>query len=650
MQSWARDLQSVKPLLVSLQAFISTVLVAMLSPTSAGASTTAVDIAPFQVPLSNGIDVWVAPSNRGATVCVRLEADVGLRDERPGSYGMAAAFGADLLAGATVSLPPGGAQKLGMDEALMPRVELDTMSTALTLCGHPAALARSLWLTGERIATATKSDAPTSAGTKAGHRTVAGAIWHGARSSRYDAVGRLGDALDTATARALGPVDGNNGFTSRANASRASGVQFDRLVRRARSFVRFRVIVAGPASALDARTVSALVRTHLGPIPSAKPAQRPKKATVPSVSTTRRSRIRHQRDASHLVVAAWDLRGVDKLTGFSRIKNDAALFALYHFIDRADTLAGALIDSHQLARSLETRLNMDETASLAIAVEARSRDTREVERLALEEIARLASDKLSPAQVRSVTRRFAVDMRLQWALPHTRADLLGDLLASGRVNSNPKRGSGVYADAVAWMAGLEAALKGLTPEALKTFAGFALTDDRRVVVTMLPSRVAEPEMALTEALIDTYRRVVVDVRCRTWGEQSPLSVVMERKYKWTATKYIAVTRAMTRQRPGLMREMISDADGVCGEWQRLSSLVKTRKRAISIHKAVACGPSRLSDDARRDKAMAVLFRRFDLDQSVYRPLIRMLREDVAALNAINAVDTRCKPKFGPAVP
>jgi len=615
---------------------IAAALLGLLMPAlSAGTSAASIaSHAPYAIALENGIDVWVAPGAAGHLGCVRLEADVGLRDEGPGNYGMAAALGASLLRGATAKLPPGGAEKLGLDVGLRPAIELDTTTTALTLCGPAAAIQRALWLTGERLS-GIKVD-------KNAFKVVQRAIWHGARGSRYEAVSRRGDALDTAMAQALGPRDGNNAFISRINASRYQAIGFERRVNRALNAARFRVVIAAPSSAMPARRVEAWVKNNLGPLPKRVPTARPE-VPQPSGAVQRISRMRHGRDAAYLYAAAWDLRGVNALTGFSRVKNDAAMFTLHQLLDQnSGLLEETLVNSHQVARRVDTRLATDDNASLAIEVEARSRDTRDAARLLLEEIGRLASTELPAEMVTAAARAVIVGTRIRWQHAAGRAALLAQLVGSGRLKA-PESASD-------WLERFERALATLTPADIKTYAAFSFTADRRVVITMLPERPARPEVELTKAVIGTYRRMVVDVRCATWGEQPPLRLLLERKYKWSPRRYVEVTRALTRQRPGLMREMIREADLVCGEWQRLAGLVGTRKKALALHKAVACGPARMKADRKRDRAMARIFGKKDLDSSVYRPLINMLRADVRAMEEVAAIDKVCKPRFGPAVP
>jgi hypothetical protein len=349
----------------------------------------------------------------------------------------------------------------------------------------------------------------------------------------------------------------------------------------------------------------------------------------------------HQRDSAYLFVAAWDLRGVNALTGFSGVKNDAALFTLYQLVDQpGGVLDETLVDEHQLARRIATRLVPDDNASLALEIEARSRDTRELARLALDEMNRFGATTLDAQIVTAAARSVMVGTRGRWEQAPGRAAMLGMLWASGRVKSGDSP--------EAWLARFELACTALTPADLRTYAGFALTADRRIAITMLPARPAQPEMELTADLIETYRRIVVDLRCSGWGDRPPLKTVLEKKYKLTPKRYVELTRALTRQRPGLMREMIRDADHVCGEWRRLSEMVGSRAKALELHRAVACGPGRMPNEKRRDKALTRIFKKFDLDPSVYRPLIRMARADVLAIPKLEAIDAKCKPRFGPA--
>ena len=587
---------------------------------------------PYKVSLTNGVEVWVAPHEYGHLACVRLEADVGVVDEDPGNYGMGAALAAVLLRGATGSLAAGEAEKRGLEAGLRPFVELDARATALTLCGPPNALELALWLTGERLA-GMKAD-------KASFPLIRTALWFGARGTRYDAVSVSGDPLDTAAVQALGPRDGNNAFVSRMNASRYDALGFERRFLRAWSRARFRVVLAGPARDMPKDQVERWVRQNLGPLAPRNPvsARRPQS---PPGRIQRRSRMRHSRDGAYLYATAWDLRGVDKLTGFSRVKNDAVSLTLHQLLDQqGGLLEQALVDNHQLARRVATRLSTDENAFFAVEVELRARDSRDAAQLLAEEVGRLTRVPLTKAEVDATAAAVAVQLLSRWQHARARAALVSAIVATGR--STDQKGPAL------WLRGLLAELSGVRPRDLMTFSGFAFSAERQVALNILPSRPARQEVELTEAIIERYRQIVTDVRCRTWDAPPPLRVLLERKYGYSARKYVEITRGLTRQRPGLMRRMIRDADLVCGQWKRLAEIIGSRRRAIELHRAVACGSGSEAKEAKRERALKKIFRRFDIDPSVYRPLLNMLRADVKAMEAVAAIDAQCRPKHGPA--
>jgi len=98
-----------------------------------------------------------------------------------------------------------------------------------------------------------------------------------------------------------------------------------------------------------------------------------------------------------------------------------------------------------------------------------------------------------------------------------------------------------------------------------------------------------------------------------------------------------------------MRELNHEAEQHCLEYKKLRAMMPTR-RVLALHKAVACQAGHIADDTRREETLAHIYQTFDIDPSVYRPLIAMVREDPPVAAEIARLDVECAPAFGPAVP
>ena len=145
-------------------------------------------------------------------------------------------------------------------------------------------------------------------------------------------------------------------------------------------------------------------------------------------------------------------------------------------------------------------------------------------------------------------------------------------------------------------------------------------------------------MVLDDSLIRQYVRLLADLRCPADGGEADIQSVLEGKYKMSPGRYMAISRAMT-QRPDVMRRLVREADATCEEYARLRSILAPTD-VVSMHEEIACKAWSLKGE-KRDRRLARIYKRYDIDPSWRRPLVDMAREDLANGPAIVSIDQRC---------
>ncbi len=575
-------------------------------------------------------ELFVSAMADARTVTVRLEVDLGPRDEPPGQRGATAALLATLVH-APARHPSAPSPRLAERAAgLRLSADLSPDALAVTVSGPAVALETALWAAAERLADA--APAPTTlAAARAG-------LWDGADAARQGAVTLDGDALDAARRAALGYPGGWSPFASRVRAGRLDAPAFADAVAWARRHARWRLVVVAPtALAARARALALDALAQVAPRRSSPAVS----AAPPTPAPWPRPPLNRD-DGRHFVLAAWPLALPPSPGPDQRRAQDAALLTLEALLDHpGGLLVEQLVRGHALAREVFAEVTLDGAPALAIAVVLRGSDPADLRRLLVAEVERLTRARVDDAVVSGAARVAARKLALAWARGPDRARLVGTLARSGRLDDG--------AAPEAWLAAMTRRLSTVDAESVRATLSDALRSDRRVALDLPPETPApEDRVALDDEQLARYVRIMVDIRCPPPGQSLELIPHLQRKYGLSARDYVVISRAISR-RADLMRRLGREADERCLEIAKLRSLASL-DTVVALHEALACGPGQQADPQRRAREVARIFRRFDLDESVYRPLLGLAREDVDAAARLAAIDARCAPTFGPAAP
>ncbi len=630
---------------------------AATSPSSA--TRAAVDDYEGELPETRVVETY-APGS--PSVAVRVELALGTRDEaaHEADRGLAAAAAAALWAAepATSGTSDGEPiRRWAARAGLTLRVSLTGSSTALTVSGPPESLEVAVWA-GAAWVRALGRAAPDGAAARAG-------LWVSAVESMYEAVSPQGDAVETTLWALLGEEGGRSAYASRAAAARLDDEALGALTRRAwrEAAARGPVLVVVAAPSRERRRARGAVARWLRPLESpeggserapgeAGDAPTPKAHGALEPARPRPSGFKVEPPGARdtRLVLAWDLVGVERLVGTSPKDTAAALLTLSALLGHAGgPVRQRLVDAARLARGASCLLwspdgqggaTMPAALVLEVTVAERGAVALRDARAALDRaLGRLQRGRLDERAARGAARLAAQGLRARWARAPARAALVAGLVRHGRGEARWAKG---WADA--WLAGLLRALERQTPADVARVAAWALHPDRRVVGVF---RTKSPEgEALTPEKIETYERVAVDITCPRGGERPDVAALLALKYHMTTGAYVALARAIAK-RPGLLREVSRAVHDRCAEYAKLRSMM-TISKALALHEALACEVGRTADEGRRERRLRRLFRRFGLDPSVYRPLIEMLREEPDASRRVQAIDARCRPRYGPA--
>ena len=599
-------------------------------------------------------------------VAVRVELAVGTSgeasDER--DQGLAAAAAAALWAadeaasegGASTPIPSPIRRRVAR-AGLTLHVSLAGPAVALTVFGPPQALDTAVWAAASWVRALAW---PATAGA-----SVRVGLWASAADSLYDAVSPQGDEVETTLWALLGEERGRSAYASRAAATRLDDDALAALARRAwaRSAAGGPVLVVIAAPAADRRRAHSLATRWLSPLsplsrggdredgrrgvprpPPPGPAERGREQAHPRPSAFK---VEPPGDRDTRFVLGWDLTGVGRLVGTSPADTTAALLTLSALLNHpGGPVHQRLVDAARVARSATCGLwaadgqggaTRPDALVMEVTVAERAGAALRDARAALDQaLGRVQRGRLDQRLARGAARVAAQDLRARWARAPARAALVASLARRGRVG--PGR------PAERWLAQTLAALGRQTPEDVARVAAWALHPDRRVVGVFQAK--ASPWEALTPEKITLYTRVAVDITCPRGGGRPNVAALLATKYHLRAADYVSLTRAIAK-RPGLLREVSRDVLGRCAEYAKLRTLVPLRK-ALALHEALACRAGQIAPERRRERALSRIFRRFDLDPSVYRPLVEMLREEPDASQRMETIDARCRPRFGPA--
>ncbi|PKN54434.1 MAG: hypothetical protein CVU56_26555, partial [Deltaproteobacteria bacterium HGW-Deltaproteobacteria-14] len=347
---------------------------------------------------------------------------------------------------------------------------------------------------------------------------------------------------------------------------------------------------------------------------------------------------RHDHDSRRLVTVAWDLRGLADRLGLPPEQDEAARRVLDTLLAApGGLLLGPLVDGFAVAREVDVH-RVDAPPALVVTVTARGRSGADARARVLDLVAPLGTRGPPEALLLGARELAATALQDEWGAPEHRLALVSTWWAAGLAH-----------DPEGYYAALQQALTELRPRDLVHWAEYALHESRRVIVELTPTNVPDQERVVLDAdTLTDFLRILVDLRCPPPGRTFELVELLASKYELTPERYVALARVVARE-PERMRELNHEAEQRCLEYRKLRAMMPPR-RVVALHHAVACQAGRIADDQRREATLERVFRGFDIDPSVYRPLIAMSREDPPIAAELERVDAECAPTHGPSVP
>jgi hypothetical protein len=580
--------------------------------------------------LPNGIEVWTSTLAGAETVTVRLEIGMGLVHELPDRLGLLAAVGAALERGTVGPFPAGELAALEREAGLETEVVLEYDNLALVTSGPPQALARALWLAGQRLLG--PSDRPEDM------VVVREGVWSGAEYQRLEALGPEGDAFDALAASLLGSRWGHTGYRSRSAASMLDDAALAERVRFGARTGGARLIVVCPPERLSG--LDALVDQILGPLPPRRSLPMPERPGRPREIDERLLERQNPVDRRHLVALGWDLRGAGARAGFDRVTEDATLLTLVELLRHpGGVLQDVLAGTRPEVRAFQVRLQLDDVGALLVLARSPNPDLAGTSVMITREIAELSQGNVSPQLTRAAAQSAVVELETAWGHPEGRAEIIGTLVRSGRVP--------LHASPEDWLLRLSRELGRVQPSTLQRFGVLALSPATQMEARFVAEASGDPEITIDGEVLSMYLRLMVDIRCPPGeGRRMALAEILKTKYRLDARSYVELSRAISK-RGDALRELSHEADQRCQEYAKLRGLL-AYDRVLELHRMLACGPGRQPLEEKRERAVRRIFERFDMDPSVYWPLVRMWREDPEAALALRGVDLECGPRFGPA--
>lgn len=578
--------------------------------------------------LRNGVEVWTlaGPGDGLIDVAVQLGGGLAADAEHPGQ---AAALASLLLRGPSAAMEVGGFERAAHRAGLGVEVSITWHSVTLHLLGPQEALPTALWLLTDRLRPALDA-APFG-------EALQESMFVGAERSRQTAVGRFGAPADMLMAAMLGESEAQSPLASRIAARQLTPEALESLALDARATAPVRVFAAVPESLAPdaARTLAQRLGALTGRVAPravlAVPAERPRTDAVAPLE------FPNPLDDATRLVLAWDLRGVAHALRLSAVDRDALMLTVRAWLDHAGSTPHArLTDERVVAHAMEVELHEEGLLALVVTLTVRGVDVRDARAALTGELSRLAESPPPEAEIRGAAALAAAELRQRLSSVAERARLADTLTSTGRAAEGGVDG---------WMEAMELAFARVDGAAVAAFAAWAFHADRLAEARVVKAGDANGGPDVDADVLGTYLRIMVDLRCPAPGQTGDVVEVLKLKYGMEARGYVLLTRAIA-QRPALMRQLTEDAELRCAELTKLRELLP-RAKALELHEAVTCGPGRLPVGARRDEGMAALFRRFKVDPSWYGPLVGMLREEVGAARAMDAVEARCPAAVAP---
>jgi hypothetical protein len=583
---------------------------------------------------ANGLEVRVLEGLDETRFAVRLDTGVGVTDESTDQGGEAAAFLATLLHAATPTLGVGKWVQVVSDSGMTLSPHLEAYSTGLTLAGETPLLERGLWLLGDRLTFFEVNEADV--------RKIRPAVFFGAEADKYRAISSRGDEVATLRHMVLGNRLGRGTFESRLRASRLSSNVFREMALGFRRKTHMRITLVIPTSAYNRRT--ALVESYLGALDpwstrTPKGEESPR-ASVPEITETVRGRFDNPRDSTSVVGFGWNLSHFTNDTGWSSRRAETVAEVLTTMLSHPGGWFQQAISKPE-SNIIEARAVLTGTKDLVLILTATCRAGRfgEAKAAIQNSLRELLNNRIETSRVRSFAKSRAHALSALTASSESRASIAATLWTNKRLANDE--------NVTDWLSTFFHSLRNVEEDDLKPLLSHLITSKRRVEARFVPERsIRSQEIGLTEEIMATYVRIITDSRCpRPGAKKMKWTEILKRKYGMNAETYVRLSQKITA-RARLMRRISNAADQRCEGYERLRE-IRSYSDIARIHQAVSCGPGGTADFKERQVELKRVFRSFDLDPSLYRPLVAMAREDLRASAVLRDIERRCKSSYGP---
>lgn len=145
---------------------------------------------------------------------------------------------------------------------------------------------------------------------------------------------------------------------------------------------------------------------------------------------------------------------------------------------------------------------------------------------------------------------------------------------------------------------------------------------------------------IDSALILRWVAATMDLRCPAPDETRDKNRLLMESHQLEPRRYLAISRALGRDAER-MRQLDRELIDRCEEDKKLRRMLRP-ERILSLHKEVRCGAVGVPDDPAEVARRKVLFKRYRVDSSAYRPLVAMLRRSPVQAEALRAIEGRCE--------
>jgi hypothetical protein len=608
--------------MVSKKSWTRIVGLALWGATTFFASTTAAQSR--RVDMDKGLVLYLSTLADSARISVRLDVGLGLDSETRATAGQAAGISAWLLRGSSKHLAPGELEKMAHRAGLSVDTQIGLRSTSLVISGHKEGLMTALWLLTQRLRPNPSSERPIE---------LKRAIWRGVEHLRNDVVAPEGNIIDTAAAATLGQAHSHSHIASRIAADRLSAEKLTEHVHDGLRTAARRIIVIGDESSIQ----EALELLEPMQLKEGFPPFRDPGPAVPSMDKPRKRPplipLSNLVDQRIIIAAGWDLRGAARAARFDVLQRDAVLLTLETWLNHPGSqFQRNLVADHGFFRNLQAEIRYDGLPVLLVHGELREDDIGSGQMRLREELEGLVESPIRTVALSGAAEATAQALALRWMDAPMRGELLAALLDSGRLapDRTPET----------WLREITVSLRAVAPRHVQALMKTVLTEQRSAWVALRPEASRNSPMGFfDEDMLDTYLRLLVDLRCPPGDGEPEIRKLLQEKYRIAPHTYVSMTRSISK-RPDLVRRLTQDAHNRCEEYEKLRK-VMSQADILRLHERVACQAPQSSTSKRRQSFLAATWRKFDIDPSWYWPLVQMLRQDPNHAQALAKIDARC---------